>query len=45
MAPEEPGMRELAKFMTDHILCNVDRYVLFAVMHRKCQPDHVRDNG
>src|SRR5699024_8393450 len=35
---------ELSKFVSDHIFCNVNRYVLAAVIDCDCVPDKVRED-
>ena len=40
----EKRQRELAKFVANHVLGNIDGNVLFTVMHRNCQADEVRQD-
>src|SRR5690606_35999873 len=42
VAPEEAGGRELAQLVTDHVLRDVDRDELVAVVHRQRMADELR---
>src|SRR5581483_8083640 len=41
---EQPGRRELAELVTDHVLGHVHGNELVAVVHRERVPDEVRDH-
>src|SRR5215213_5565492 len=41
MSFEQTRRRKFAKFMSDHIFGNEDRYMAFAVVHAKGQADHI----
>jgi len=44
MTPELAGWRELAQFMTNHILGDKDRHMHLAVMHGDRFADKIRRN-
>src|SRR5918995_1841330 len=44
VALENPGRRELAELVADHVLGHEHRHVLAAVVHRDREPDHVRQD-
>ena len=44
MAFERPCRSELAQFVSDHILSDIDRNVPLAVVHAECQPHHIGRN-
>src|SRR5690606_5681838 len=45
MAPEEAGGRELAQLVANHVLGDVDRDELVAVVHRHSVADKLRRDG
>src|SRR5579885_3205548 len=45
MAAEVPRGRELAQLVPDHVLGDVDRHVLLAVVDRERQDDHLWHHG
>jgi hypothetical protein len=45
MATEGSGRRELAQFMSDHVLSDIDRYMSAPIVNRNGVANHLWENG